>query len=189
MQPLSRRAACLVVAYTCVASVAVATPPSEATHSVPDTARAATQPASPAPAFRFLRNLDQRGLALQGYDAVAFFTEGKAVKGSSEFLLQHQGATYLFASDAHLELFKQDPARYEPAFGGYCAYGVSQGHLAPVQIDTWQIQAGRLLLNYDGGIRRRFDKDRERLLSKADHNWPEIVAKKGKPLARKQSSG
>src|SRR5262245_3273230 len=73
-----------------------------------------------------LLNLDKTGLAIQGYDPVAFFTDGKPVKGKPEFIARQNGALYYFASKEHRDSFKADPAKYEPAFGGYLAFGVSR---------------------------------------------------------------
>src|ERR1051325_5045017 len=86
-----------------------------------------------------LLNLDKSGVAIQGYDPVAFFTDGKPVKGKLEFVAKHGGAVYQFASKEHRDLFTKEPAKYEPQFGGYCAYGVSKNKLAPVDVEAFQI--------------------------------------------------
>src|SRR5215471_2666079 len=127
-----------------------------------------------------LLNLDKNGLSIQGYDPVAFFTDSKPVKGKPEFLLRHNGALYYFASKEHRDLFKADPAKYEPAFGGFCAYGVSRNKLVEIDVDAFQIVNGRLLLQYSKGIRDDFNKDTKGNLSKAEANWPVLVEKKGK---------
>lgn len=135
------------------------------------------------PAFaqtRSLLNLNESGLAIQGYDPVAFFTDNKPVKGDARFPVRHKGATYLFASKEHRDAFKADPAKYEPAFGGYCAYGVSRGKLVEIDVDAFQIVDGRLLLQYSKGVRNDFNKDAKGNLTKADGNWPGLVEKKGK---------
>jgi len=100
------------------------------------------------PAFaqtKTLLNLDKTGVAIQGYDPVAFFTDNRPVKGKPEFPARHNGALYDFTSKEHRELFKSDPAKYEPQFGGYCAYGVSKGKLVEIDVDAFQILNGRLL--------------------------------------------
>jgi YHS domain-containing protein len=127
-----------------------------------------------------LLNLDKTGLAIQGYDPVAFFTDGKPVKGKPEFPARHNGALYYFASKEHRDVFKADPTKYEPAFGGYCAYGVSRSKLVEIEVDAFQIADRRLLLQYSKGIRDDFNKDTKGNLSKADANWPALVEKKGK---------
>ena len=127
-----------------------------------------------------LLNLDQNGLGIQGYDPVAFFTDSKPVKGKPEFQLRHKGSLYYFASKEHRDLFKADPAKYEPAFGGFCAYGVSRNKLVEIDIEAFQIVDGRLLLQYSKGVRNDFNKDTKGNLAKADGNWPRLVEKKGK---------
>jgi len=127
-----------------------------------------------------LLNLDKTGVAIQGYDPVAFFTDHKPVKGDPKFVAKRNGAVYFFASKEHKELFTQDPAKYEPAFGGYCAYGVSKNKLVEIDVDAFQIVDGKLLLQYSKGVRDDFNKDTKGNLVKADANWPGLVAKKGK---------
>ena len=127
-----------------------------------------------------LLNLDKTGVAIQGYDPVAFFTDHKPVKGDSKFLVKHDGAIYLFASQEHRELFKGNPAKYEPVYGGYCAYGVSRNKLVEIDVDAFQIVDGKLLLQYSKGVRDDFNQDTKGNLAKADTNWPGLVAKKGK---------
>jgi YHS domain-containing protein len=127
-----------------------------------------------------LINLDKAGSAIQGYDPVAFFTDGKPVSGKPEFAVRRNGALYYFVSKEHRDLFKADPTKYEPAFGGYCAYGVSRNKLVEIEVDAFQIVDGRLLLQYSKGIRDDFNKDTKDNLSKADGNWPALVEKKGK---------
>jgi hypothetical protein len=93
---------------------------------------------------------------------------------------KHDGATYLFASREHHDLFAKEPAKYEPQFGGYCAYGVSRNKLAPVEVEAFQIVDGKLLMQYNKGIRDDFNKDTKGNLSKANANWPGLVDSKGK---------
>lgn len=127
-----------------------------------------------------LLNLDKTGVAIQAYDPVAFFTDSKPVKGKPEFLAQHGGAIYYFASKEHRDLFKKDPAKYEPVFGGFCAFGVSRNKLVEIDVDAFQIVDGRLLLQYSKGVRDDFNKDTKGNLTKAESNWPALVEKKGK---------
>ncbi len=135
------------------------------------------------PAFaqtKTLLNLDKAGVAIQGYDPVAFFTDNKPVKGKPEFVARHNGATYQFVSKEHRDQFKQAPNKYEPVFGGYCAYGVSRGKLVEIDVDAFQIVEGKLLLQYSKGVRDDFNKDSKGNLTKAEANWPGLVEKKGK---------
>lgn len=127
-----------------------------------------------------LNNLDGNGVAIQGYDPVAFFTDSRPVKGSSQFQSGYEGAKYYFASAEHKAAFDKEPAKYEPQFGDYCAYGASHGHPAPIKIEAWQIVNGRLLMQYDLGIKEKFNKDQQGNLRKADQNWPGIVETYGK---------
>ena len=101
--------------------------------------------------------------------------------GDARFVASYGGASYQFASAAHRALFVATPEKYVPQFGGFCAYGASQGHAAPVKIETWQIIGGRLTLNYDLGVQRTFNKDVTGYLQKANANWPSIVEREGKP--------
>ncbi len=127
-----------------------------------------------------LLNLDKTGVAIQGYDPVAFFTDNKPVKGDPKILVKHDGAIYFFASKEHKDLFKADPAKYEPEFGGYCAYGVSRNKLVEIDVDAFQIVDGELLLQYSKGVRDNFNEDKAGNLAKARANWTALVDKKGK---------
>lgn len=127
-----------------------------------------------------LLNLDESGTAIQGHDPVAYFTEGRAVKGDPKFFSVYNGARYRFASAENKKLFDADPNKYEPQFGGYCAYGVSKGGLYPIEPDAFQIVDGRLLLQYNKRARDQFNEDMQGNLKKADSNWPGLVEKKGK---------
>jgi YHS domain-containing protein len=129
---------------------------------------------------RSLLNLDKKGLALQGYDPVAFFTQNKPVKGKPEFKSTDQGATYHFASAETKALFDKEPAKYEPAFGGYCAYGVSRNKLVEIDPEAFQVVNDHLLLQYSKSVRNDFNKDTQGNLAKANANWPGLVEKKGK---------
>ncbi len=123
-------------------------------------------------------NLDKEGVALQGYDPVAFFTDGKPVLGQAAFHSAYHDATYRFASAEHQAIFEKNPEKYEPQFGGYCAYGVSQGHTAPIKIEAFQIVNGRLLMQYDSEVKDLFNKDARGNLEAADQKWPDLTDKK-----------
>jgi YHS domain-containing protein len=127
-----------------------------------------------------LNNLDADQVALQGYDPVGFFTENRPVKGNQQFQSQYHGATYYFASAEHKAAFERDPAKYEPQFGGFCAYGASRGKAVPIKIEAWQIVNGRLLMQYDLDVKAKFNNDLQGNLTKADKNWPGLVEKLGK---------
>jgi YHS domain-containing protein len=127
-----------------------------------------------------LVNTDKTGVALQGYDPVAFFTDNHPVKGDPKFVAKRDGAIYFFASKEHKDMFIKEPQKYEPCFGGYCAYGVSRDRLVDIDVDAFQIVDGKLLLQYNKGIRDDFNKDGTGNLAKANGNWPALVEKKGK---------
>ena len=131
-------------------------------------------------AAKDLLNLDPNGVAIQGYDPVAFFTDNRPVRGNPQFQSDYHGAKYYFASADHKAAFDKDPAKFEQQFGGYCAYGASRGNKAPVKIEAWQIVDGRLLMQYDLDIKSDFNKDQQGNLHKADQNWPGLVEKYGK---------
>ena len=117
-----------------------------------------------------------RGLAIQGYDPVAYFTEGRARRGRYDIRTQWNGATWRFATAEHRRLFLEDPARYAPAYGGFCAYAVSEGHTAPIDPAAWRIVDGRLYLNYDRSVQRRWERDIPGRIARADANWPRLAA-------------
>jgi YHS domain-containing protein len=112
--------------------------------------------------------------AIDGYDVVAYFTDAKPVKGDKQFSHPWEGATWYFASAAHRDLFKADPKKYAPAFGGFCAYGVSQGYKVKIEADAWDIVEGVLYLNYDIGVQKSWRKDRQGYIAKAKNNWTNI---------------
>jgi YHS domain-containing protein len=116
-------------------------------------------------------NVDANQVAIQGYDPVAFFTDAKPLPGRMEITSTHEGAIYRFTSAEHRDLFNKNPDAYVPACGGFCAFGVANGHTAPVKIETWQIAGGHLIFNYNTEVKAEFDKQRSTLLQQADANW------------------
>lgn len=127
-----------------------------------------------------LINIDRTGTGIKGYDPVAYFTDGKAVKGNPAISSIADGVTYFFASSTHKEVFDANPEKYEPEFGGFCAYGVSRGSLVEIDPTAFQIVNGKLLLQYSKGIMDKFNSDQAAFLQKAISNWPLLVEKKGK---------
>ena len=117
--------------------------------------------------------------AVSGYDTVAFFTDAKAVNGSPFISAEYQGATYFFASEPHKALFTANPEKYVPQCGGFCAYGVALGRLFPVDINTWQVRAGKLYLNLNADILKKFNADFAGNVAKAGKNWPALVKQHG----------
>jgi YHS domain-containing protein len=122
-------------------------------------------------------NTSVTGLAIDGYDPVAYFTEQKPVKGSSEFTFEFGGAKYRFASAANRDLFVKDPAKYAPQYGAYCAYAVSKGYTADTDPLAWKIVDGRLFLNYDASAQKKWEEDVPGNIKKGDANWPALSRK------------
>ncbi len=116
------------------------------------------------------------GVAIEGTDPVAYFTEGKPVSGSPDITHDYAGVTWRFASAANREAFAADPARYAPQYGGYCAWAVSQGYTAPTVAEAWRIEDGKLYLNYSKSVRRQWSEDIPGNVEKADANWPGLKA-------------
>ncbi|HVX50155.1 MAG TPA: YHS domain-containing (seleno)protein [Chitinophagaceae bacterium] len=117
------------------------------------------------------------GIAVHGYDVVAYFTQSKPVKGDSKLALKWNNATWYFASQQDLDLFKASPAKYAPQYGGYCAYGLSQGHKASTRPEAWTIVNGKLYLNYNNDVKSNWLKNTGGYISKADANWPSLKDK------------
>ncbi len=114
------------------------------------------------------------GKAIKGYDPVAFFKESKPVKGADSLSYSWKEATWLFSNRQNLKAFKADPDKYAPQYGGYCAYGLSQGHKAPTQTDTWTVVNDKLYFNYNSKTKELWTKDQPALIKTADEKWPEI---------------
>jgi YHS domain-containing protein len=112
--------------------------------------------------------------AISGYDPVAYFKESKPVKGTDQFSYVWKGGVWNFSSQENLDAFKSTPERYAPQFGGYCAYGVADGHKAPTSPDAWTIVEGKLFLNYNKDVRELWSKDQRNFIKKANENWPEV---------------
>ena len=119
-------------------------------------------------------------VALNGYDTVAFFTDSRPLNGSPFISAEYQGATYFFTTEEHKQLFTANPAKYAPQFGGFCAFGVALDKLFPVDISTWQVRDGKLYLNLNPDIRKKFNADFSANAAKASTNWPGLVARNGK---------
>lgn len=121
-------------------------------------------------------NLESK-LAVQGFDVVAYF-EGKPQKGKSEYATDYLGVKYLFATPQHLALFKANPIKYEPQYGGWCAYAMgNDGSKVEVDPETFKILNGKLYLFYNFYFINTLDKwnkDEANLLKKADVNWLKI---------------
>lgn len=130
---------------------------------------------------RVLVNVDDKGVALKGYDPVAYFTDNKAVKGDSRFRSGYHGGIYHFASAEHKAMFDAEPMRYEPQFGGYCGYAASINKVSDIGPEWFEILDGRLVLQHNAKAWRLWHEDVAGNLIKADNNWPGLVQREGKP--------
>jgi len=113
------------------------------------------------------------GLGAKGYDVVSYFTEKKPMQGSDKFTAAYGGVTWQFASAEHRDMFKADPAKYAPQYGGYCAWGIAQGKLFDIDpVNGWTISNGKLYLNFNGDLNKTFARDVTGFVNKAETNWP-----------------
>ena len=113
--------------------------------------------------------------AIRGYDPVAYFVLGEPTEGRARYSTKWQGAIYRFSSAENLALFKSDPKRYAPQYGGYCAYAVSKGYTASTDPEAWSIVNGKLYLNFSPAIRKRWSRDIPANVRAADRNWPGVL--------------
>ena len=111
------------------------------------------------------------GLAISGYDPVAYFTEGRPVPGSDRHRLRWHGAVWQFASEVNRRAFEMNPAVYAPQFGGYCAYTVANGYPMKAEPDVWTIHEGCLYLNFNASIRILWQRDMVHYIALARENW------------------
>ena len=114
------------------------------------------------------------GVAIKGYDAVAYFVQNIAVKGSDEFTVEWSGSKWMFDSQANLDSFKLAPEKYAPQYGGYCAYGASENHKAPTDPDAWTIVNHKLYFNYNSKVKEFWIKDTTARIRTADSLWLEL---------------
>ncbi|WP_353217749.1 YHS domain-containing (seleno)protein [Sandarakinorhabdus sp.] len=116
-------------------------------------------------------------LALSGYDPVAYFTQGKPVKGLPQFTTSYNGADWQFASAADLAAFKANPAKYAPQYGGHCAWAVSQNYTASADPQVWKIVEGKLYVNYNAEVGEKWSKNIPALIKSANVNWSKMNSK------------
>ena len=114
-------------------------------------------------------------VAIKGYDTVAYFTSGKPIKGNSDFRHEWNGAEWRFETAANRDLFKADPVKYAPQYGGYCAWAVSRGYTAGIDPDAWKIVNNRLYLNYSIKVQAQWSEDISGNIAKAEENWPKLL--------------
>ena len=116
----------------------------------------------------------KNNLAVGGYDTVSFFS-GKPQEGKKEHTLEYAGAEWRFSTEGNLDLFKTNPEAFMPQYGGYCAWAVASNKLANGNPKHWHVEDGKLYLNFNARIKRRWEKDISGFLSKAESYWPAIL--------------
>ena len=120
------------------------------------------------------------GKAIRGYDPVAFFTDSKPVMGADSLSFSWKGATWQFANRQNLQRFKANPEKYAPQYGGYCAYGMSEGHKAPTDPNAWTIVNDKLYLNYSPKVKEMWIKNPSERIEMANKNWTTLKDKESK---------
>ncbi|GAL36605.1 hypothetical protein JCM19240_2674 [Vibrio maritimus] len=115
------------------------------------------------------------GKAIRGYDPVAYFSQGKPVKGDGDYTYDWNGATWYFSSKQNQELFTADPEQYAPKYGGYCAWAVSKGYTAKIDPNAWHIHNNKLYLNYSKSVQSTWQQDIPGNIASADRNWPALL--------------
>lgn len=152
MNPIARRAALRLLLVPLLAAPAAATVAQE----------------------RSAVNVDAQGVALKGYDPVAYFTMNKPVRGQASIPAVHEGATYWFATDEHRRAFQEQPGRYLPQYGGFCAFGVAQGARPDIDPNAFAIVDGKLYLNLSPAVQSRWRQDVPGYIKAADENWKSL---------------
>ena len=115
--------------------------------------------------------------AAQGYDVVSYFNAKRPVRGNGNYIAEYNDAVYLFSSKENQQLFSKNPKKYAPAYGGYCAFGVSVGKKFVGDPEVWKIVDDTLYLNLDSSIQARWLEDTENLINRADGEWKKIKGK------------
>lgn len=120
----------------------------------------------------------EKSIAIQGYDPVAYFTVGKAIEGSEKIIYMSKGVTYRFSTQANKTLFAAEPKKYEPQYGGYCAYAMADGNKVRVDPETFKVIDGKLFLFYNfrfTNTLKSWNKDEPNLLPKAEKEWAKLI--------------
>lgn len=128
-------------------------------------------------------NVDAKGVGLKGHDPVAYFTSSAPTAGKAEYTAKHDGVTYQFASAANRDAFKAAPAKYAPQFGGFCAMGVALEKKLDGDPAAWTIADGKLYLNVNKDVQKKYLEDVSGNNKKADMNWPGLRNKTPKSLS------
>lgn len=138
--------------------------------------------ASVVSASAFAEEFSHSTPGISGYDSVAYFSDGKPVRGSGYHVTVVEGVTYAFATAEHRKMFEANPQKYLPAYGGYCAYGLGVGKKFVADPEVWKIVEGKLYLNLDKGIQQKWEKDIPGFIKKGDANWVTMKDKKPSDL-------
>lgn len=117
------------------------------------------------------------GVAINGYDPVSYFKQKAAVKGSSANSHTWNGVEWHFSSAQNRDAFAANPARYAPQYGGYCAFAAAKDYLAKTDPNAFSIYDGKLFLNYNRSVKRRWDKNKKSFVAAANDNWPGLKKK------------
>lgn len=123
-----------------------------------------------------LLNVDENGVAVHGYDPIAYFSEGKAIKGDPQYQSNYAGAIYYFQSSANKEAFDREPTKYAPQFGGYCAMAMAMGKLEDVDPNYFLVHDSKLLLQRNEKAHMMFARDPVANHKKASENWEKMQA-------------
>jgi YHS domain-containing protein len=118
---------------------------------------------------------EKDGVAIRGYDPVAYFADRRPAKGAAQFMAAHRGSTFHFASAANRDAFIANPAKYAPQYGGFCAFGTAGGYKAAIDPAAFTIVDGKLYLNYDTQVQAKWSKDIPGYIRIADEKWPEVM--------------
>ncbi|WP_300493568.1 YHS domain-containing (seleno)protein [uncultured Methylophaga sp.] len=119
-------------------------------------------------------NANGNDLAIQGYDPVAYFTNEKPTKGSSDFTATYKNAIYHFSNEQNRDLFRASPAKYTPQFGGFCAFGVTKGRKFDTDPTAWRVVDGKLYLNLNKDVQKVWLADVPGYITNANQTWPTI---------------
>ncbi len=121
---------------------------------------------------------DHDGVAVKGYDAVAYFAVDKAVQGNQTYSYVWKGAKWLFSSADNMEKFKKNPEAYAPQYGGYCSWAVAHGYTADGDPQAWKVVDGKLYLNYNPEVKEKWEQDQQQNIKKSEEHWVEFKTKK-----------
>jgi YHS domain-containing protein len=123
-------------------------------------------------------NTGSDGLAIKGFDAVAYFAVDNAVKGNAKYEYVWNGAKWLFSNEENMKKFQADPETYAPQFGGYCSFAVSEGYTADGDPEAWKVVDGKLYLNYNKKVREKWEQNQNERIEKGASNWKSFQTKK-----------